>query len=84
LFFYSSAVLEHRTILRHIYHKGEYIMTSLPTTLCPECSAEIGLESGTVIGEILVCPDCGVDLEVISLQPLAVELAPMEQEDWGE
>ncbi|RPI84248.1 MAG: lysine biosynthesis protein LysW [Chloroflexi bacterium] len=59
-------------------------MTSLPTILCPECSAEIGLESGTVIGEILVCPDCGVDLEVISLQPPAVELAPMEQEDWGE
>jgi alpha-aminoadipate carrier protein LysW len=32
----------------------------------------------------VVCPDCGVDLEVISLEPLQVELAPMEEEDWGE
>jgi alpha-aminoadipate carrier protein LysW len=51
---------------------------------CPECSAEIELEPNTVVGEIIVCPDCGVDLEVKSLNPATVELAPMEQEDWGE
>lgn len=51
---------------------------------CPECDAEIGLEPSTELGEILVCPDCGVDLEVVSINPAAVELAPMEQEDWGE
>jgi len=25
-----------------------------------------------------------VDLEVMSLEPVAIQLAPMEQEDWGE
>ena len=54
------------------------------TVSCPECSAEISLEASTVVGEIIVCPDCGVDLEVKSLDPAAVDLAPMEQEDWGE
>jgi alpha-aminoadipate carrier protein LysW len=54
------------------------------TVSCPECSAEITLESTTVVGEIIVCPDCGVDLEVKSLNPATVDLAPMEQEDWGE
>ncbi len=54
------------------------------TVSCPECSAEITLEASTVAGEIIVCPDCGVDLEVKSLNPAVVELAPMEQEDWGE
>jgi len=49
-----------------------------------ECEAEITLEDGTEVGEILVCPDCGVDLEVTALDPAALELAPMEQEDWGE
>jgi alpha-aminoadipate carrier protein LysW len=53
-------------------------------TACPECAAEVALEDGTEIGEIIVCPDCGVDLEVIALDPAAVQLAPMEQEDWGE
>ena len=54
------------------------------TTTCPECEAEITFEASTEIGEILVCPDCGIDLEVTSLDPAKVELAPMEQEDWGE
>ena len=51
---------------------------------CPECDAEIQMDAHTELGEILVCSDCGVDLEVISLDPFLVELAPMEQEDWGE
>jgi len=39
---------------------------------------------GVMEGEIVVCSDCGVDLEVVSLDPLRLELAPMEEEDWGE
>jgi alpha-aminoadipate carrier protein LysW len=51
---------------------------------CPECEAEIELDATTEEGEIIVCSDCGVDLEVISLNPPQVNVAPMEQEDWGE
>jgi alpha-aminoadipate carrier protein LysW len=51
---------------------------------CPECGAEIALDPTVEVGEITVCPDCGVDLEVTALNPAAVQLAPMEQEDWGE
>jgi len=50
---------------------------------CPECEAPLNLKE-TVQGEIVVCPDCGVDLEVTNLNPLTVALAPMEEEDWGE
>ena len=53
-------------------------------TTCPECAAELVLETGTEQNEIIVCPDCGVDLEVTALEPPTVELAPMEEEDWGE
>lgn len=52
--------------------------------ICPECGAEIELPEDVEENEIIVCSDCGVDLEVVSLSPLRVELAPMEQEDWGE
>jgi alpha-aminoadipate carrier protein LysW len=51
---------------------------------CPECAAEFALDAGVEAGEIIVCPDCGVDLEVTSLSPATLELAPMEAEDWGE
>jgi len=58
-------------------------MPSKVTAQCPECDAEIDL-TGVVQNEIVVCSDCGVDLEVVSLTPPALELAPMEAEDWGE
>ena len=51
---------------------------------CPECFAELDLGSGLEEGEIIVCPDCGAELEVLSLQPLTLELAPEVEEDWGE
>jgi alpha-aminoadipate carrier protein LysW len=57
---------------------------STSTVACPECAAEVALAESTEVGEILVCPDCGVDLEVTALEPAAIQLAPMEQEDWGE
>lgn len=56
----------------------------MSTVNCPECEAQLKLEAGTEVGEIIVCSDCGVDLEVISLEPAKVQLAPMEEEDWGE
>jgi alpha-aminoadipate/glutamate carrier protein LysW len=56
----------------------------MSTLTCPECAAENTLAEGTEIGEIIVCSDCGVDLEITALEPVTVQLAPMEDEDWGE
>ena len=51
---------------------------------CIECGATITLAQDTMQGEILPCPDCGAELEVLSLNPVSIDLAPMEMEDWGE
>jgi alpha-aminoadipate/glutamate carrier protein LysW len=50
---------------------------------CPECDAQVDLD-GMGLNEIIVCSDCGVDLELTGLEPVQLELAPMETEDWGE
>ncbi len=50
---------------------------------CPECGAAID-QTPTLAGEILDCTDCSVELEVISLAPLRIEVAPEVEEDWGE
>ena len=34
---------------------------------CPECAADVTLPDDVMEGEIVQCPDCGVELEVISL-----------------
>ncbi|WP_022799275.1 lysine biosynthesis protein LysW [Thermus islandicus] len=50
---------------------------------CPDCGAEIRLENPE-LGELVVCEDCGAELEVVGLDPLRLEAAPEEAEDWGE
>ena len=35
-------------------------------------------------GESVVCADCGVELEVMSVDPITLDLAPEVEEDWGE
>ena len=47
---------------------------------CPECEAEIDQEFEEV-GDLVSCPECGVDLEVISLDPVEFDLAPIADED---
>ena len=51
---------------------------------CPECDAQLTLPTDVIEGEIVPCQDCGAELEVISVAPLELALAPMVEEDWGE
>jgi alpha-aminoadipate carrier protein LysW len=63
--------------------KENETMAIATTVTCPECGGEF--EAGQVeVGEIVVCPECNVELEVLSVDPIAVGLAPEEGEDWGE
>lgn len=50
---------------------------------CTECEARIDLD-GTIVGELVYCPDCGAELEVIDLENPTLALAPQVEEDWGE
>ncbi len=54
------------------------------TANCPECDATIKMSGDIVEGEIIVCPDCAAELEVTSITPLELSLAPEVGEDWGE
>jgi alpha-aminoadipate carrier protein LysW len=67
-------------MVHDLYRKEVVLMTGT----CPECAAEIQLDANAMEHEIVVCPDCGVELEVISLDPVTLEMAPEEEEDWGE
>lgn len=52
--------------------------------ICPECEATVDLADDTIKGELVMCPECGAELEVIELDPVVLDLAPEEEEDWGE
>jgi alpha-aminoadipate carrier protein LysW len=53
-------------------------------TSCPNCDAEIVFEDDAEEGELIECPECGVELEIVTLDPAKVQEAPEEEEDWGE
>ena len=59
------------------------LTTNNVNTECSECSGRIQA-SVALPGEILDCPDCGAELEVRSVHPLVLALAPQTEEDWGE
>jgi alpha-aminoadipate carrier protein LysW len=53
--------------------------------VCPECEADVEIDEYDVDkGEVISCPECGVELEVVGLSPLQLDLAAAEEEDWNE
>jgi alpha-aminoadipate carrier protein LysW len=47
--------------------------------LCPECESDLDFEEDEVDeGEVVSCPECGNDFEVVTINPL--ELKPVEEE----
>ena len=54
----------------------------MPTGTCPECEAEVHIDTDTDKVEVVECEECGIQLEVVGLDP--VELDVVEEEDYDE
>lgn len=51
---------------------------------CPVCAAEVTVANDAISGELLVCEDCGAELELINVDPVELAEAPAAEEDWGQ
>jgi len=51
---------------------------------CPICAAEVNLPDDAIAGEIIVCDDCGAELEITDISPITLAEAPSAEEDWGQ
>jgi len=52
---------------------------------CVDCEAAIQVPDDAVNGEIMTCPDCGLDLEIlVSPQGRSIKPVVIQKEDWGE
>lgn len=50
--------------------------------VCPECEAIIEVEEDEVEeGQTLDCPDCGAELEVVSVNPVELNTIPDEDDE---
>jgi alpha-aminoadipate/glutamate carrier protein LysW len=51
--------------------------------LCPECDTNLDIEEDEVDeGEIISCPECGTDFEVITVSP--IELKAVDEAEYEE
>jgi alpha-aminoadipate carrier protein LysW len=53
---------------------------------CGSCFFEWTTDENVMEGEVITCPDCGVDLEVVAVESDRLKLEKMDSsdEDWGE
>lgn len=51
---------------------------------CPECGEFVALDDDVRVGDQVVCIECGVELEVLSLYPLVLDyvLADEWEDEW--
>jgi alpha-aminoadipate/glutamate carrier protein LysW len=54
-------------------------------TACLQCDTAIAPPAAPELGDIVSCPSCGQDHEVLEISPaVQLDLAPDVEEDWGE
>jgi alpha-aminoadipate carrier protein LysW len=72
------------TSVQPSHHRYWIQLEDIAMAECPECGANINDDPSLEEGEIIDCEDCGLELEVVGVEPLELALAPEEEEDWGE
>jgi lysine biosynthesis protein LysW len=51
---------------------------------CVNCVSEFEVEADSYPGEIVSCSNCSIELEILSMTPVTLAIAPEPEEDWGE
>ena len=46
----------------------------MPIGTCPECEADVHVDTDADKGETVQCEDCGVQLEVVGLDPVELDI----------
>ncbi|MBK7600782.1 MAG: lysine biosynthesis protein LysW [Acidobacteria bacterium] len=56
----------------------------MPLAACPECSAEIHVDDDVDKGDRVACEECDASLEVVGLDPIELDLAPEDDDDYSD
>lgn len=46
----------------------------MPTAVCPECEEKVYVDADSEQGDIVSCEECGLDLEVVGLDPIELDI----------
>ncbi len=54
------------------------------TTLCPDCLTTIRFVANPELGQLVTCPECAEEFEVVGLSPLKIEWTYKDPDDWDD
>ena len=52
----------------------------MPTGTCPECEADVHVDTDADKGEYVSCEECGTELEVVGLDPVELDIVEEESD----
>jgi alpha-aminoadipate carrier protein LysW len=53
----------------------------VPTGTCPDCEADVHVDSDADKGDAILCDECGTQLEVVGLDPVELDIVEDDDED---
>ncbi len=53
----------------------------MPTGTCPECEADVHVDTDADKGDMVSCEECGTDLEIVGLDPVELDIVEDDEED---
>ena len=56
----------------------------MPTGTCPECEADVHVETDADKGDTILCEECGTELEVVGLDPVELDIVEDDDEDFDD
>ncbi len=56
----------------------------MPTGTCPDCEADVHVDTDADKGDTVTCDDCGTELEVVGLDPVELDVVEGDDEDADE
>ncbi len=57
----------------------------MPVAICPSCGEDLKLHGNIKLEQIIVCPYCEAELEVVDLDPIELDWADYYEDlDWEE
>ncbi len=56
----------------------------MPIGTCPECSADVHVDVEADKGEVVSCDECGVDLEIVGLDPVELDIVEEDLDDYDD
>jgi alpha-aminoadipate carrier protein LysW len=53
----------------------------VPTGTCPECEADVHVDTDADKGDVVSCEECATDLEIVGLDPVELDIVEGDEEE---